>query len=118
MILAASQSLLETLVIVVLHLVNQVLRFAPKALLDARIDSTVSPVPIVILVILRIASVNAPVPIFPNLQTHIDAAALNIGSIQLPVVLKLDSTLAGVLQGTLVLFVLLSDGLRQRLIKK
>lgn len=45
-------------------------------------------------------------------------AALNIGSIQLPVVLKLDSTLAGVLQGTLVLFVLLSDGLRQRLIKK
>lgn len=45
-------------------------------------------------------------------------AALNIGSIQLPVVLKMDSTLAGVLQGTLVLFVLLADGLRQRLIKK
>ena len=45
-------------------------------------------------------------------------AALNIGSIQLPVVLKLDSTLAGVLQGTLVLFVLLADGLRQRLVKK
>jgi simple sugar transport system permease protein len=45
-------------------------------------------------------------------------AALNIGSIQLPVVLKMDSTLAGVLQGTLVLFVLLADGLRQRLLKK
>ena len=30
-------------------------------------------------------------------------AALNIGSIQLPIVLKLDSTLSGVLQGTLVL---------------
>lgn len=45
-------------------------------------------------------------------------AALNIGSIQLPVVLKMDSTLAGVLQGTLVLFVLLADGVRQRLVKK
>lgn len=45
-------------------------------------------------------------------------AALNIGSIQLPVVLKLDSTLAGVLQGTLVLFVLLADGLRQRLLRR
>lgn len=37
-------------------------------------------------------------------------AALNIGSIQLPVVLKLDSSLAGVLQGALVLFVLLLQG--------
>ena len=45
-------------------------------------------------------------------------AALNIGSIQLPVVLKLDSTLSGVLQGTLVLFVLLSEGVRQRFMKK
>lgn len=45
-------------------------------------------------------------------------AALNIGSIQLPVVLKLDSTLAGVLQGTLVLFVLMADGARQKLMKK
>jgi general nucleoside transport system permease protein len=45
-------------------------------------------------------------------------AALNIGSIQLPVVLKLDSTLAGVLQGTLVLFVLMADGVRQKLIKR
>jgi simple sugar transport system permease protein len=42
-------------------------------------------------------------------------AALNIGSIQLPIVLKLDSTLAGVLQGALVLFVLAAEGVRQRL---
>jgi simple sugar transport system permease protein len=42
-------------------------------------------------------------------------AALNIGSIQLPVALRLDSTLSGVLQGTLVLFVLLADGVRKRL---
>ncbi|MFN2197950.1 MAG: ABC transporter permease [Anaerolineales bacterium] len=41
-------------------------------------------------------------------------AALNIGSIQLPIVLKLDSALAGVLQGALVLFVLMMDGARQR----
>lgn len=41
-------------------------------------------------------------------------AALNIGSIQLPIVLKLDSTLSGVLQGALVLSVLIMDGVRQR----
>lgn len=45
-------------------------------------------------------------------------AALNIGSIQLPIVLKLDSTLSGVLQGFLVLFVLMMDGVRQQLTKK
>lgn len=45
-------------------------------------------------------------------------AALNIGAIQLPIVLKLDSTLSGVLQGMLVLFVLIVDGIRQRLLKK
>jgi general nucleoside transport system permease protein len=45
-------------------------------------------------------------------------AALNIGSIQLPIVLKLDSSLSGVLQGSLVLFVLLVDGVRQRLVRK
>lgn len=45
-------------------------------------------------------------------------AALNIGSIQLPIVLKLDSSLSGVLQGSLVLFVLMMDGVRKRLIKK
>ena len=45
-------------------------------------------------------------------------AALNIGSIQLPVVLKLDSTLAGVLQGTLVWFVLMADGFRQKILHR
>ena len=45
-------------------------------------------------------------------------AALNIGSIQLPIVLKLDSTLSGVLQGTLVLFVVLVEGARQRFLRR
>jgi len=45
-------------------------------------------------------------------------AALNVGSIQLPIMLKLDSSLAGVLQGILVLFVLLGSGLRARLLGK
>lgn len=45
-------------------------------------------------------------------------AALNIGSIQLPIVLHLDSTLSGVLQGALVLFVLIVDGIRRRLTVK
>lgn len=45
-------------------------------------------------------------------------AALNIGSIQLPMVLKLDSSLAGVLQGLLVLFVLLMEGVRQKFTRK
>ena len=45
-------------------------------------------------------------------------AALNIGSIQLPIMLRLDSSLAGVLQGALVLFVLIMDGIRGRLQKK
>ena len=45
-------------------------------------------------------------------------AALNIGSIQLPIVMKLDSSLAGVLQGVLVLFVLLMEGARQKFVKK
>lgn len=45
-------------------------------------------------------------------------AALNIGGIQLPIVLQLDSTLSGILQGMLVLFVLIVDGVRQRMIKK
>jgi general nucleoside transport system permease protein len=45
-------------------------------------------------------------------------AALNIGSIQLPIVLKLDSTLAGVLQGALVLFVILVEGARQRYLRR
>lgn len=41
-------------------------------------------------------------------------AALNIGSIQLPIIMKLDSSLSGVLQGVLVLFVLLAEGVRQK----
>lgn len=41
-------------------------------------------------------------------------AALNLGSIQLPIVLKLDSALSGVLQGALVLSVLMMDGVRRR----
>jgi ABC-type uncharacterized transport system permease subunit len=45
-------------------------------------------------------------------------AALNIGSIQLPIVLKVDSTLSGVLQGALVLFVLLVEGARQRYLRR
>lgn len=45
-------------------------------------------------------------------------AALNIGSIQLPILMKLDSSLSGVLQGVLVLFVLLAEGVRQQLSKK
>ncbi len=56
------------------------------------------------------ASLAAPVALF--------FAALNVGSIQLPIILKLDSSLAGVLQGTLVLFVMLGNGVRARLIKK
>jgi len=53
------------------------------------------------------AALAAPVALF--------FAALNVGSIQLPIVLRLDSSLAGVLQGTLVLFVLLGQGVRKRL---
>jgi general nucleoside transport system permease protein len=45
-------------------------------------------------------------------------AALNIGGIQLPIVLKLDSSLSGVLQGLLVLFVLLVEGARRQLFEK
>jgi simple sugar transport system permease protein len=56
------------------------------------------------------AAIAAPVALF--------FAALNVGSIQLPITLKLDSSLAGVLQGTLVLFVLLAEGARARLMKK
>jgi len=56
------------------------------------------------------AALAAPVALF--------FAALNVGSIQLPIVHKLDSSLAGVLQGTLVLFVILGEGLRSRLMGK
>jgi simple sugar transport system permease protein len=42
-------------------------------------------------------------------------SALNIGSLQLPLSLGLESSLAGVIQGTIVLAVLLGRGLAQRL---
>jgi general nucleoside transport system permease protein len=45
-------------------------------------------------------------------------AALNVGSIQLPIVLRLDSSLSGVIQGTLVLFVILGQGARAKLLDK
>ena len=41
-------------------------------------------------------------------------AAINVGSIQLPIALQLDSSLSGVLQGALVLFVLMMEGARKR----
>jgi general nucleoside transport system permease protein len=56
------------------------------------------------------AALAAPIALF--------FAALNVGSIQLPITLKLDSSLSGVLQGTLVLFVLLGEGLRARIMGK
>jgi simple sugar transport system permease protein len=45
-------------------------------------------------------------------------AALNIGGIQLPIALRLDSSLAGVLQGLLVLSVMMMEGARQRLLAR
>jgi simple sugar transport system permease protein len=45
-------------------------------------------------------------------------AAINLGSIQLPIVLRLDSSLSGVLQGLLVLLVVMVEGVRQRLVAK
>lgn len=45
-------------------------------------------------------------------------AALNIGGIQLPIVLKLDSSLTGVLQGSLVLFVMLAQGVKQKFLER
>ncbi len=44
-------------------------------------------------------------------------AALNIGGIQIPITLKLDSNLSGVIQGTLVLGVILAEGFRQKLFR-
>ena len=45
-------------------------------------------------------------------------AALNIGSVQLQIQYKLDSSFASVLQDLLVLLVLLGEGARQRIIRK
>ncbi len=41
-------------------------------------------------------------------------SALNIGSLQLPLALQVESSLAGVIQGTLVLFTLLAQGIARR----
>ena len=40
-------------------------------------------------------------------------ACLNVGSIQLPLMLQLDSSLSGIIQGALVIATLLLSGLRQ-----
>jgi general nucleoside transport system permease protein len=45
-------------------------------------------------------------------------ACLNVGSIQLPMVLHLDSSLSGVIQGTLVLTTLALHAFRMRVRKK
>jgi ABC-type uncharacterized transport system permease subunit len=45
-------------------------------------------------------------------------AALNIGGIQLPIMMKIDSTLSGVMQSSLVLFFMLMDGVRKQILKK
>ncbi len=45
-------------------------------------------------------------------------AALNVGAINLPIILKIDSSLAGVIQGLLVLFVLLGNGLRGSMLRE
>jgi ABC-type uncharacterized transport system permease subunit len=45
-------------------------------------------------------------------------AALNVGSVQLQIVYKMDSSFAGVLQDLLVLLVLLGQGVRERFLKK
>ncbi len=44
--------------------------------------------------------------------------ALNVGSVQLQILYKMDSSFAGVLQDLLVLFVLLGQGVRERLLRK
>jgi simple sugar transport system permease protein len=45
-------------------------------------------------------------------------AALNVGSIQLQLIYKMDSSFSGVLQSLLVVLVLLVEGARQRFMKK
>ncbi len=45
-------------------------------------------------------------------------AALNVGSVQLQIVYKMDSSFAGVLQDLLVLMVLLAQGVRERFLQK
>jgi simple sugar transport system permease protein len=45
-------------------------------------------------------------------------AALNVGSVQLQIIYKMDSSFAGVLQDLLVLMVLLGQGVRERFLRK
>lgn len=45
-------------------------------------------------------------------------ATLNVGSVQLQIIYKMDSSFAGVLQDLLVLLVLLGQGVRERFLKK
>ncbi len=45
-------------------------------------------------------------------------AALNVGSVQLQIIYKMDSSFAGVLQDLLVLFVLLGQGVRERFLRR
>ncbi len=45
-------------------------------------------------------------------------AALNVGSVQLQIIYKMDSSFAGVLQDLLVLFVVLGQGVRERFLRK
>jgi ABC-type uncharacterized transport system permease subunit len=45
-------------------------------------------------------------------------AAVNVGSVQLQIVYKLDSSFAGVLQDMLVLLILLGEGARQRILRR
>ncbi len=45
-------------------------------------------------------------------------AALNVGSVQLQIIYKMDSSFAGVLQDLLVLLVLLGQGVRERFLRK
>jgi hypothetical protein len=43
---------------------------------------------------------------------------VNIGSVQLQIIYKLDSSFAGVLQDLLVLLLLLGEGARQRVLRR
>jgi general nucleoside transport system permease protein len=45
-------------------------------------------------------------------------AALNVGSVQLQIVYKLNSSFGGVLQELLVLLILLGEGARQRWLRR
>lgn len=56
--------------------------------------------------------------VIPSMLVAFFFASLAVGSIQLPIVLKLDSSLAGVIQGTLVLAVVLAEGVKRKFLAK